>query len=116
MLFPYLYKLRMDDIFVVFHPLTFDVVFFSGYPGNEKMDDADIEEAVRQTDLAAHWCVEDDFSYEAYIDAFLASSSYGRVDIKLFREFEVLKMEEIRSGECAHYHMLVRKFFLTEKL
>ena len=87
MLFPYLYKLRMDDIFVVFHPLTFDVVFFSGYPGNEKMDDADIEEAVRQTDLAAHWCVEEDFSYEAYIDAFLASSSYGKVDIKTLKMF-----------------------------
>ena len=68
---------------------------------------------------AAHPDITDgirSFAFTEGAEAGIIHSFYSEeAALKLFREFEVLKMEEIRSGECAHYHMLLRKFFPKEK-
>ena len=86
MLFPYLYKTRFDDTLAFFHPLTFDVLFMKGEP-----DDAAVEETAALAGLSRHWCVEDDFSYDSYIDGFLSDTFYGRIDIRILKMFTTTK-------------------------
>lgn len=82
MLFPYLYKKHCEGAVAVFHPLTFDVLFFPDDPGDQQ-----IEETAKKAGIGEHWSVPDDFSYDSYISTFLASSSYGRVDIRTLKMF-----------------------------
>ena len=82
MLFPYLHQTCFDHTTVFFHPLTFDVLFFEGQP-----DQAAVEEAAVKAGLAKHWVVGEDFSYDAYIDAFLSDSTFAQVDIRTLKMF-----------------------------
>ena len=82
MLFPYLHKVRFDDCTALFHPLTFDAVFIKG-DVNEKA----LKKFLEEKGLARHWLAEEDFSYERYIDSFLAQSTYGEIDIRTLKMF-----------------------------
>lgn len=82
MLFPYLHKTIFGHTTVCFHPLTFDVLFINGEP-----DEAAVEKAAVQFGIEKHWIVEKGFSYDTYIDAFLADSTYGHVDIQTLKMF-----------------------------
>ena len=82
MLFPYLHKTSFDHTTILFHPLTFDVLFLTG-----RADDDAVEKAAVSAGLSRHWIVDKDFSYEAYIDEFLSNSTYGQVDIRTLKMF-----------------------------
>ena len=82
MLFPYLHKTCFDHTTVLFHPLTFDVLFLTG-----NADDAAVERAAVSAGLSRHWIVDEGFSYEPYIDEFLSDSTYGQVDIRTLKMF-----------------------------
>ena len=68
---------------MLFHPLTFDVLFLKGIPDTASA----IEEAVQNAALSGHWIVKEDFSFDVYVDAFLSSSTYGKVDIRTLKMF-----------------------------
>ena len=82
MLFPYLYETRFGDTAALFHPLTFDVIF-----RKEDVTEEELHRFLKQNGLEQHWLVQPDFSYDAYIDSFLVSSSYGKIDIRTLKMF-----------------------------
>ncbi|MBR2794175.1 MAG: radical SAM protein [Solobacterium sp.] len=82
MLFPYLHKVRFEDCTALFHPLTFDVVFCKDGTSEEELN-----AFLEQKGIEGHWLVPDDFSYDRYIDSFLASSTYGEIDIRTLKMF-----------------------------
>lgn len=83
MLYPYLYRKKVSNrITAYFHPLTMDVVF-----APDTVSEEGLEAFLAGTGLARHWAVEPSFSYDDYVDAFLASTEYGRIDIKTLKMF-----------------------------
>ncbi|MBR2769448.1 MAG: radical SAM protein [Solobacterium sp.] len=86
MLFPYLHKVRFHNTEALFHPLTFDVVF-----RKENVSDRELEEFLEKEGLSNHWIAGEDFSWDRYIDSFLASSTYGVIDIRTLKMFTTTK-------------------------
>ena len=110
MLFPYLHRTCFDHTVVLFHPLTFDVLFLS-----DQTDEAAVQEAVVQTGLSKHWIVDDCFSYDAYVDEFLSDSTFGQIDIRTLKMFTTT-LCNLNCDYCLIEKNLVRRGCPCENL